>query len=85
MTYPGRKKLEQHTAVIINPIILVALLDKVTADLNSKPKIIKGRNNAITDFIVRLVEYKVCFNTRGMIGSNNIIEKIVDAKINGIL
>ncbi|WP_256621504.1 hypothetical protein [Rickettsia sp. TH2014] len=51
MTYESRTKLDPRTSNNIKKTIRVASLASITTDLKSKPKIIKGRNNLIVDFI----------------------------------
>jgi hypothetical protein len=77
-------KLEQQINIRINPIILVALLDKVTAALNNRAKIIKGNIIIIIDFIDRLIAYKNCCKLKGNRGFSNITVKIIANKIKGI-
>jgi hypothetical protein len=65
--------------------MLVAPLDSITVALKSSPNIINGNTTTIIALILRLIEYKTCFKTSGIIGSSNIIANIMAIRINGIL
>jgi len=78
-------KFEQQIKAIIVAIIFVAPLDKDTMVLKRRPKIIIGNKKINVDFMVKLIEYKICFIVIGIKEFNKRTSNMGIININNFL